>query len=87
MQDQRTLDPDERLDGVERAVLYLLAGERGEQPIWSIEDLGRELESEDDADVAVRTLRRSGLVHTTSEGFVFASRAGARGVRMIGHVS
>jgi hypothetical protein len=78
--------PDEnpiRLDQVEREVLYLLTGLRGEQPIWSIGDLEREVGSE--ADEAVRGLRHTGLIYDIG-GFVFASRAGAHMVQLVGHV-
>jgi hypothetical protein len=83
---QPTLEsPDDRLNRVEREILYLLTGMKGEQPIWSLEDLGREVEDADDAEVSVTGLLQAGLVNRTSDGFVFATRAGARVVQLIGH--
>lgn len=76
----------DRLDQIEQDVLYLLTGMKGEQSIWSVPDLGREIEDADDADVAVRGLHQAGLVHRTTDGFVFASRAGVRVVQLVGHV-
>jgi hypothetical protein len=70
---------------MERDVLYLLTGMSGDQPLWSEPDLAREIESTD-TDVVVRGLRQAGLIHRTSDGFVFASRAGVRAVQMSGHV-
>lgn len=84
MHDEPT--PDERLTDAERHVLYLLTTPEDGQPIWSVEDIGREIESADDADVAVNGLLRAGLIHRTSDGFVFAARSGVRAVQMVGHV-
>ncbi|MGA2454720.1 MAG: hypothetical protein ABSG93_14480 [Solirubrobacteraceae bacterium] len=86
MQTNPTPDPAERLDRIEQDVLYLLTGMKGEQPIWSIEDLGREVEHAEDADIACRGLQQAGLIYRTSDGHVFASRAGVRAVQMSGHV-
>jgi hypothetical protein len=85
MHDQRI--PDERLTSAERDVLYLLTMPEDGQPVWSVEDIGREIESADDADVAVNGLHRAGLIHKTTDGFVFATRAGVRVVQMIGHIN
>jgi hypothetical protein len=71
---------------VEREVLYLLTGMSGPQQLWSMPELGREVEHADAAQVAVNSLRRAGLVHQTTDGFVFASRAGVRIVQLVGHV-
>jgi len=38
------------------------------------------------AEIAVNGLLRAGLIHKTSDGFVFAARAGVRAVQMVGHV-
>jgi hypothetical protein len=79
-------DPVEQQDMAERDVLHLLTGEGGSQPLWTLPDLGRVLESEDDAEVAVDALHRAGLLYKTGDGFVFASRAGVRAVQMVGYV-
>jgi hypothetical protein len=77
--------PDDRLNQVEQEILYLLTGIKGAQPVWSLEDLGREVEDADDAQIAVTELAQAGLVNRTSDGFVFATRAGVRVVQLIGH--
>lgn len=82
---QPTREP-RSLDSIERDVLYLLTGEVGSQSIWSLDDLGRGVESDDDAQVAVEGLQRDGLAHRTSDGHVFASRAGVRAIEFTGHV-
>lgn len=82
-------DPNEDrlhpLDALERNVLHLLTRPEDGQPLWSVEDIGRELES-DEAITFVRALRRAGLVNITSDGFVFATRAGVRVTQLVGHV-
>lgn len=82
-------DPNEDglhpLEELERNVLYLLTQPEDGQPLWSVEDIGREMET-DDAITFVRALRRAGLVNITSDGFVFAARAGIRVTQLIGHV-
>lgn len=75
----------ERYDELERAVLYLLTELDDGQPLWSVEDIGREMESTEPI-VPVRGLLRAGLVHQTTDGFVFATRAAVRMVQMVGHV-
>jgi hypothetical protein len=72
------------LDQIERDVLYLLTEPSDGQPLWSAEDIGRETESTEPM-VPVRALRRAGLVNITSDGYVFATRAGVRVTQLIGH--
>lgn len=55
------------------------------QPLWSVDDIAREVET-DDPMVPIRGLLRAGLIHQTTDGFVFAARAGVRVVQIIGHV-
>jgi hypothetical protein len=82
-------DPNEDrlhpLDELERSTLYLLTRPEDGQPLWSVEDIGREIES-DEPIGPVRGLHRAGLVNKTSDGYVFATRAGVRLVQLIGHV-
>ena len=84
MHDQDIRTPAERGDALERDTLYLLTEPDG-QPIWSIEDIGREAETHEPM-VPVRGLLRAGLIYQTSDGFVFATRAGWRIVEMVGQV-
>jgi hypothetical protein len=81
-----TRDPVAEQDASERDVLHLLTGQSGNQPLWTLPDLGRMLESDDAAEVAVDALQRAGLLYRTSDGYVFASRAGMRAVAMVGYV-
>ncbi len=76
--------PAEWWDATERDVLYLLTGD--DLPIWSVEDIGRNIESPNNAVDAVRNLHCAGLIHQTSDGFVFATRAAFRLVEMVGQV-
>ena len=84
MQAESTDDP-RSYDEIERDVLYLLTRPDDGQPLWSVEDIGREMETKDPM-VPVRGLLCAGLIHRTSDGFVFATRAGVRAVQMVGHV-
>ena len=81
MQDQPT--PAERLDMGERDVLYLLTD--GDQPLWSVDELERAMEDHCAVDY-VHGLHRAGLIHRTSDGFVFAARCGVRAVEIIGRI-
>jgi hypothetical protein len=85
MHDQDTRTPAKRHDAMERYVLYLLTEPDDGQPLWSVDDIAREVET-DDPMVPVRGLLRAGLIHGTCDGFVFATRAGVRVVQIIGHV-
>jgi hypothetical protein len=69
---------------IERDVLYMLTGDA---PIWSVADLGVALDDRVAAIDAVGGLRRSGLLHQTTDGHVFATHAGVRAVEMIGRVA
>lgn len=82
--DQDTRTTAERFDAMERDVLYLLTGD--DLPIWSVEDIGRDVEDPSGAVDAVRGLYNAGLIHKTSDGYVFATRAGWRMVQIVGQV-
>ena len=68
----------------ERDILYVLTDPDDNQPLWTLEDLGREMNEPEIIDY-IDPLRRSGLVHCTSDGHVFASRAAIRHIQMVGH--
>jgi hypothetical protein len=72
------------LDALERDILYLMTDDN--QPVWSVDDIGRAIERAAYAEDAVAGLRRAGLIHQTSDGYVFASRAGWRMVEIVGQV-
>jgi hypothetical protein len=65
-------------------ILYLLTDPEDNQPLWTLEDLAREMEKSDILDY-IEPLRRAGLVHCTSDGHVFASRAAVRQIQLVGH--
>jgi hypothetical protein len=63
-------------------VLYHLTTPEDGQPLWSVDDLNREMERRDVIDY-LNGLHRAGLIYRTRDGFVFATRAA---VRMVGLV-
>jgi hypothetical protein len=73
--------PEPSLDALQRHVLILLIED---QPIWTVEDLGRAISSRIGAIDAVAGLRRAGLVNQTSDGHVFATRAASEAAALIG---
>jgi hypothetical protein len=85
MQDEDIPDPLGAYEVLEREAVYLLTDPDRYQPIWSLEDIGRELETDQAIDV-VGPLIRAGLVNRTSDGHVFATRAAVRMVQMVGQI-
>jgi len=87
MPDQQPIaleDQADRYDGRTRDLLYLLTKPEDPQPLWSVQDLEREIEAE--AMPHVHELLDAGLAYRTSDGFVFASAAGYKAVQLIGQV-
>jgi hypothetical protein len=72
-------------DVMEREAVYLLTDPDHHPPIYSVADLGRALETSD-PEAVIRPLRDAGLIHRTSEGFVFATPAAFKMVGLVGHV-
>ncbi len=83
MHSQDTPNPGERLNTLELVTLHLMTG-GDEQQIWSVPDLARELNDPEGVIDAVRGLRTSGLIHETSDGYIFATRAACRMVEITG---
>jgi hypothetical protein len=81
---ERIHDPLRKARETERDILYLLTDLEDNQPLWTLEDLGREMGEREIIDY-IDPLRRAGLVHCTSDGHVFASRAAVRHIQMVGH--
>jgi hypothetical protein len=81
---QRIHDPLRKTRETERDILYVLTDPEDNQPLWTLEDLGREMGEREISDY-IDPLLRSGLVHCTSDGHVFASRAAIRHIQMVGH--
>jgi hypothetical protein len=78
-------EQERKWDGMEREVVYLLTDPEHYPSIWSVPDIGREIDYFDPESV-VYPLCRAGLLHKTSDGFVFATPAAHRMVAMLGHV-
>lgn len=81
MHDQDTRTPACRMEQAERRVLYLLTDA---QPVWTMDDLGREVEGAEDARIAVQELAGAGLVAMAGDGCVFATRATVRLLELTG---
>jgi hypothetical protein len=82
---QPTRDPAEHDRQRELEIIYLLTDPADNQPLWTLEDLAREMD-ERDIMPYVRRLQGAGIVHRTSDGHIFASRAAIRQVQIVGHV-
>jgi hypothetical protein len=85
MPDENPNEPLREYDAMERETVYLLTDPERHPPIWSVADIGRELETSD-PDAVVRPLCNAGLLNRTSEDFVFATPAAFRMVQMVGQV-
>lgn len=79
------IDPARVYDAMERSAVYLLTDPDRYPPIWSVDDLARELETTDPMAV-IDPLTRAGLIHRSTDGFVFATQAAWRMVQIVGHV-
>jgi hypothetical protein len=85
MPDQEPIhDPLRKARETELDILYLLTDPEDNQPLWTLEDLGREMEKPEIIDY-VLPLQQAGLVHRTADGHVFASRAAVRQIQLVGH--
>jgi hypothetical protein len=85
MPDQQPIhDPLRKARETELDILYLLTDPEDNQPLWTLEDLGRETEKPEIIDY-ILSLQQAGLVHRTSDGHVFASRAAVRQIQLVGH--
>lgn len=82
--EQPILDPGARALELERDILYVLTDREDNQPLWSLEDLAREMEHREII-VPVRALLRAGLINQTSDGYIFATRAAVRHIQLVGH--
>jgi hypothetical protein len=72
-------------DVMEREAVYLMTDPVRHPAIWSVADIGRELEARD-PDAVLRPLVNAGLVNRTSDGYVFATAAAFKMVQMVGQV-
>jgi hypothetical protein len=86
MQQNPTQEPRRDYDALEIDALYALTMPDRYPPIMSVADLGREIETSD-PNAIVRPLVNAGLLHRTTDGFVFATLAAYRMVGLVGHVA
>ena len=84
MPDQQPIPHEKDHAAVELSVIYVLTDPDDNQPLWTIDDLARELDEPEIINY-VRRLQQAGLLHRTSDGHVFASRAAVRQVQLVGH--
>ena len=75
--EQRLHDPAEDEARIDRSVLNLLIDEDNQRP-WSLEEVVREHGNQREALDGIDRLHGAGLVHKTSDGFIFATRAAIR---------
>jgi hypothetical protein len=85
MHDQDIPKAGERLDALELMVLHLMTG--CEQSIWAVPDVACELDDPASVSDAVRGLRTTGLIHQTSDGYIFPTRAACRMVEITGRAA
>jgi hypothetical protein len=67
----------------EWGVLNLLIGPEEQRP-WSVEEIIRERGNRLEALDAIDRLHATGLIHKTSDGFIFATRAAVRYGQIVG---
>jgi hypothetical protein len=70
---------------MEREAVYVMTDPGRWPSVWSVADLGRELETSD-PDAVLRPLVNAGLVHRIADGFVMASASAFKMVALVGHV-
>ncbi|HXN38806.1 MAG TPA: hypothetical protein VN892_12270 [Solirubrobacteraceae bacterium] len=79
------LDQERKYDAIEIDVIYLLTAPDEHPPIWSVADVGRQMETGDPMAV-LRPLCCAGLIHRTTDDFVFATPAAYKMVGLVGRV-
>ena len=70
----------------EREILYALTNPCEVQPLWSLDDLGRELGDRIAVEDALHQLHSAGLIHRTTDGFIFATRPAVRLIQIVGRI-
>jgi hypothetical protein len=75
--EQPSRTPSHRSASTEWIVLDLLVDAEIQRP-WSVEEVNREIGNPIAAADALDALHAAGLVHRTTDGFVFATRAAVR---------
>jgi hypothetical protein len=76
---------DRDFGDMERDVVYLLTDPERQPTVWSVPDIGRQIDYFD-AGAVILPLHRAGLIHKTSDDLVFATPAAFHLVSLVGHV-
>ena len=79
-------DRERPVDDIQRDTLYALTEPNENRPLWTVEELARELDEPHIRD-HLNELHRAGLVHWTSDGYVFASRSALKQIELVGRVA
>lgn len=74
------------LGDIERSIVYLLTDPCRQPTVWTVADIGRELEYFDPESV-IHPLHRAGLLHRIGKDVVFATPAAFYFVALVGHVA
>jgi hypothetical protein len=69
---------------MERDVVYLLTDPCRQPTVWTVPDIGREIETSD-PEAVVRPLVNAGLLHTIGGGVVIATPAAFHLTSLVGH--
>lgn len=83
MPDQPTSVPERAQYANEETVLNLLLDDQQQRP-WTLHELGLDIGSHSLVEDAIDNLHAAGLIHKTSDGFLFASRPAIRYREIIG---
>jgi hypothetical protein len=84
MQENPTQQPPREYDAMEREAVYLMTDPDHHPLVWSLADLGRQIET-NDPDAIIRPLLNAGLIHRTGD-CVFATPAAYKMVGLVGQV-
>jgi hypothetical protein len=74
MQEQPTADIEQQQDTADGGIMSRLLTSHDQRP-WSIEELIRDRDKANDTRDAIARLRGLGLIHVTTDGLVFPTRA------------
>jgi len=77
--------PADRCRAAELEILYTLTKPDNNPILWSVAELSRELDDNLHFEDAILHLHGAGLIHRTSDGFIFASRAAVHQVALVGY--
>jgi hypothetical protein len=78
-------DADERIRQIELLILYSLTNPDDDPCLWSRAEIEREYSDSPYLEDAISRLYRAGLIHRTSDGFIFASRTAVYQVERVGY--